>query len=442
MSDIKLALQEYVATANNSEYGGNYDTINSKFPEFSDFDPELLKEYVATANNEEYAGDYDIINSKFPEFKLGKSTDPVSKNTDSGLEDFSSELPQVTMKDVDQREAKAVELFSKKFGGLGFSFEQAGFGTDKVVITAPDKADGTPGAKQEFQTDLDVLGFSTYSDNLFGTSSKTEAKAINDFIKANTNSEVVNEETYNQTWNYANERKISAKNEDGKTKKLSELTSEELQLEIDDTYVELMYGSKRLPGADRIFKEINTNLNTYAEKTALAIKDKYDTSKKDQYDLAIKEFNTLVETEHDRLFKNSKELSNVSAGITKALDSRFGGTVSDKKRDEAENAQLPSWVTAFDSDIIRQGYITANIKFPKAWKEINILEHGKEMGLISGELKELNAIMAKGGSADDKYSRDQEFTFIPSLAKDIEVGTSSITSKIDGKEIETGKKVI
>jgi len=395
----------------------------------------------------------DVFKEKYPNAtkvgEPGKTTDSSTETQtmesnvmDSGSVDFSSELPQVTMKDVDQREAKAVELFSKKFGGLGFSFEQAGFGTDRVIITAPDKADGTPGAKQEFQTDLDVLGFSTYSDNLFGTSSKTEAKAINDFIKANTNSEVVNEETYNQTWNYANERKISAKNEDGKTKKLSELTSEELQLEIDDTYVELMYGSKRLPGADRIFKEINTNLSAYAEKTAIAIGGKYDTSKKDQYDLAVKEFNALVETEHDRLFKNSKELDNVSVAITKALDSRFGGTVSDKKRDEAEIAQLPSWVTAFDSDIIRQGYITAKIKFPKAWKEINILEHGKEMGLISNELKELNAIIAKGGSAEDKYSRDQEFTLMPSLAKDIEVGTSSITSKFDGKEIETGKKGI
>jgi hypothetical protein len=371
-----------------------------------------------------------------------KENPQIKVEVDS-LENISSELPQVTMKDVDQRESKAVELLNKKFGGLGFSFRQNEiFGTDGVIITAPNKADGTPGTEQRFQTDLDVLGFSTYTDQLWGTSSKTEAKAINDFIKANVNSEVVNEETYNQTWNYANSRKISATNKDGTTKKLGELNSEELQLEIDDTYVELMYGSKKLPGADRILKEINTNLNTYAEKTVLAIKDKYDTSKKDQYDLAIKEFNTLVETEHDRLFKNSKELSSVSVGITKALNSRFGGTVSDKKRDEAEIAQLPSWVTAFDSDIIRQGYITAKIKFPKAWKEINILEHGKEMGLISNELKELNAIIAKGGSADDKYSRDQKFTFMPSLAKDIEVGTSSITSKDDGKEIETGKKGI
>ena len=407
------------------------------------------EEFLALPTGVEEEKDENIISEEEFLALPGKTTDPAvaepivgSENTDLESADFSSELPQVTMKDVDQREAKAVDLFSKKFGGLGFSFEQAGFGTDKVVITAPDKADGTPGAKQEFQTDLDVLGFSTYSDNLWGTSSKTEAKAINDFIKANVSSSSVNEETYNQTWNYANEREISAKNEDGKTKKISELTSEELQLEVDNAYVELMYGSKRLPGADRIFKEINTNLSTYAEKTAIAIGSKYDTSKKDQYDLAIKEFNTLVEAEHDRLFKNSKELDNVSIGITKALESRFGGTVSDKKRDEAEIAQLPSWVTAFDSDIIRQGYITAKIKFPKAWKEINILEHGKEMGLISNELKELNTIIAKGGSADDKYSRDQEFTFMPSLAKDIEVGTSSITSKIDGKEIETGKKGI
>ena len=119
----------------------------------------------------------------------GKTIDPASENTDSGSVDFSSELPQVTMKDVDQREAKAVELLNKKFGGLGFSFRQnETFGTDGVIITAPNKADGTPGAEQKFQTDLDVLGFSTYSDHLWGTSSKAEAKAINDFIKANTNS--------------------------------------------------------------------------------------------------------------------------------------------------------------------------------------------------------------------------------------------------------------
>ena len=61
-------LLDYVATANNKEYGGDWNVINSKFPEFKDIDRQLLVDYVATANNPEYKGDYAIINSKFPEF--------------------------------------------------------------------------------------------------------------------------------------------------------------------------------------------------------------------------------------------------------------------------------------------------------------------------------------------------------------------------------------
>ena len=61
-------LADYVATANNPEYKGDYDIINSKFPELKDYDSKLLADYVATANNPEYGGDYATINSKFPEF--------------------------------------------------------------------------------------------------------------------------------------------------------------------------------------------------------------------------------------------------------------------------------------------------------------------------------------------------------------------------------------
>ena len=33
MADITGVLQEYVATANNPEYGGDWDVVNGKFPE-------------------------------------------------------------------------------------------------------------------------------------------------------------------------------------------------------------------------------------------------------------------------------------------------------------------------------------------------------------------------------------------------------------------------
>ena len=70
-------LRDYVTTANNPEYNGDWDIINSKFPELKDVDKQLLKDYVATANNPEYNGDYSIVNYKFPE--LFEATPDVKK---------------------------------------------------------------------------------------------------------------------------------------------------------------------------------------------------------------------------------------------------------------------------------------------------------------------------------------------------------------------------
>ena len=65
----EVVLKDYVATANNPEYNGNWSVINSKFPELEGVDEQLLKDYVATANNSRYNMDWEVINSKFPEFK-------------------------------------------------------------------------------------------------------------------------------------------------------------------------------------------------------------------------------------------------------------------------------------------------------------------------------------------------------------------------------------
>lgn len=75
---LKQLLQEYVATANNPDYNSDWGLINSKFPEFKDYDPELLEAYVATANNPQYESNWDTINSKFPEFVSPKKSNEVS----------------------------------------------------------------------------------------------------------------------------------------------------------------------------------------------------------------------------------------------------------------------------------------------------------------------------------------------------------------------------
>jgi hypothetical protein len=70
--ELEQLLKDYVATANNPKYGGDWAVVNSKFPELKDYDDQLLKDYVATANNKEYKSDWGVINSKFPELDLKK----------------------------------------------------------------------------------------------------------------------------------------------------------------------------------------------------------------------------------------------------------------------------------------------------------------------------------------------------------------------------------
>lgn len=79
-------LKDYVATANNPKYGGDWNVVNSKFPELSGYDPQLLKDYVATANNPNYGGDWRVINSKFPELQVKKKEPSVSTSQEAAME--------------------------------------------------------------------------------------------------------------------------------------------------------------------------------------------------------------------------------------------------------------------------------------------------------------------------------------------------------------------
>ena len=97
-TDIKQSLQDYVATANSGKYK-NWDEINSKFPEFNDFDKKVLQDYVATANSGKYKS-YDEINSKFPELGLTqavKKKEFAQPSTDfSAASQFSQQIPTTT----------------------------------------------------------------------------------------------------------------------------------------------------------------------------------------------------------------------------------------------------------------------------------------------------------------------------------------------------------
>ena len=119
MEDLDLILQQYVATANNPEYNLDWDVINSKFPELTEYDPIVLQEYVATANNAEYGKDWGVINARFPEFesKLRETT---------GAEIGPIDLPQVDVT-ADRVESQEEDTWVERALGKNFATDFAGY---------------------------------------------------------------------------------------------------------------------------------------------------------------------------------------------------------------------------------------------------------------------------------------------------------------------------
>ena len=109
MEELEFALQEYVLTANDPKYNGDYSVINSKFPELADIDPFVLQEYVLTANDPKHGGDWGVINSKFPEFETNKYSssekvdDPLTKDVDESLS-YEGFLAQQKIKNEERQQ--------------------------------------------------------------------------------------------------------------------------------------------------------------------------------------------------------------------------------------------------------------------------------------------------------------------------------------------------
>jgi len=175
-------LKEYVLTANNPEYKGDYSIINSKFPEFKDVDTSLLKEYVLTANNEEYAGDYSVINSKFPEFFNSEQNAEVEETTIQEPEVEGKKLKMtkigsdISFEEFNNiEEEPLIEELEKKYGDyLEFDEPITGGGYINDAITVTNKKTGeeirlnlnteyNAGRGAEFS---DEKGYSVYKDFL------------------------------------------------------------------------------------------------------------------------------------------------------------------------------------------------------------------------------------------------------------------------------------
>jgi len=108
--ELGQLLLDYAATASNPSYGGDWNVIDAKFPEFQPggkyqhLKAQDLHDYVETYNNPEYKQDTAVINAKFPEFfatpgdvKKKDQGTPLSPST-SALDGTESSLesPQVS----------------------------------------------------------------------------------------------------------------------------------------------------------------------------------------------------------------------------------------------------------------------------------------------------------------------------------------------------------
>ena len=343
--------------------------------------------------------------------------------------DIDASIPTVSPEIMKLSERDAADKLRDQLKGLGYKLEQrdwnydaqpgdADFGEamagfDRLVVVAPD------GTEEMFEFDIDGLGA------LF-ENAKDEADRLNEFIKNTVNSTDINEEAYFHSWNYLSQRKNTA------GKDLEDLSSEETQIEANEAWNELLNGNQRLPGIDRVYKEINTQLEPFVQKKILEIRKKYnldEVADPDQYDLALEELNKVIISEHDRMLGESKEFLNIKVGIEKAIQGKYNRTIDDKLRDEAEKMHLPAWVTDNflfgDSDFFKGVYTTSSLKLPKAWFEKNVMENGIALRKVNDEIDRINNLISDG-----KETLESPYLFRPD---------DSLTGKKGVKNPKTGE---
>ena len=295
---------------------------------------------------------FEIHPSQLDDFRLQY---PKAYKIDMYQDDsFDDTLPTVTSEVTALGEKQGVQRLKKMFGGLGWDFKEddsflgyfgrfgggTGLGFDRVIAIAPPDENGER-KEQTFEFDLDLglpaIGKSKNSegdDNIAGDfwesssalsiniGAEGVANDMNKFIRENTNLTNFDERAYAQTWNYAN--KLLSQEE------LEAMSSEELKTHVDETFNKLMFGDKKIPGSDRIFRNINYNLEQYSAKAIVELRKKYDLNTEEGYKKANEEYQDLVTKEHDRLFKESDELQNVGNSIVAALETRYGISINDK----------------------------------------------------------------------------------------------------------------
>ena len=265
------------------------------------------------------------------------------------IEPFDEEvpLPKVTEEDIKVTEEIAVQRFKNRFGGLGYNFKQAGFGTDKIKVIAPPDKNGFR-REEVFSFDKGILGGNFGLSTIFGTSVEEEANKFNQFIQDTyVNGEIekdIDANIYAKTIKYANTKPITFTNEDGSLKKMSELSAEELEQRQQMIFDEMFEDQDIW---EKVLYEVDNPLKEFVSQKVKELQDKYDlTDEQDVVELN-KELTTLVRDKQQELIYESKEyqrlIKSVNAGVSSIYGSRDeqGTPINKKAVLEAEKEFLP-----------------------------------------------------------------------------------------------------
>ena len=357
-------------------------------------------------------------------------------DTELASEDISLELRPITKKDVALSEEEFTDRFNKFYKGMGFEaiqstyedVEQAGYQTstigdvlgalrgkdkeykgdfrDFVTILSPPDEQGNR-IRQTFRVDKDIgvpsFGFAEEADQVGSmqgvegltvyTGGKTAGEMmafIDDNIDKSSYTtptgkvKEIDQQTYNFALNLANNEKIII---DGKEKKFDELNADELQQHVNKIIGKIQT-SNAIPGFERVSESIKQDVNLFDSQEVKRLQGLINSGDL-TVEEAIKEYETSVTNYHTKLFENSPQYQKTLNSIEAAISSRFNNDISDKLRTDAENEQLPPWITEYDSDFIRQAYVTAKIKMPKTIDETQILFRGSELMNLKKELLQL-----------------------------------------------------
>ena len=308
--------------------------------------------------------------------------------------DNSLDLPEVTYKDVDLPETKAIIAIKKKLGGLGFTFNEEGWlGRDQIRITAPttyDEAGNEVSASQVFDV-----------DQWFGRR-QSEADEINAFVKEHAGkSQDIDSNVYAKSWNYVNEK---AREQD-----LENLSSNEL-VDLSNNILADLDKSKDVTA---ITKRIEDGMSGFMQNSIANLRNKHNVNTIEGRNAALEELNTMLNTEFSNRVTNDSEYQKLRQSGLKAVQSYFGQDIEMQVRKEGELEVMPDWVNKNPvlNNLVKGVWGTANIKLPKAKYDFTGLNSAKKLEDVSNQITEYEnmdpdemVFYNKGFSTDERLS--------------------------------------